>query len=164
MREATSILTQGALDEQEPERRARAANEGAAAYSKGNMVSQQMDALREHQARQKPLDEQNAQPRPEYPTDRMRREEQGNHDDHADRQRRNDEGRNDRDQKATDYAARFGKVLPSLADGKELTDAQRARYERAAKYLEGMQRERGDHDREQNGGQADRSRGRERER
>ena len=49
-----------------------------------------------------------------------------------------------RAKKGGDYAAMFGKVSPSLTQSKkQRAEAQRARYERAAKFLERMQRESG---------------------
>jgi len=232
--------------EQDQQKRDRAAYERAAAYSRGGMVSQMTDALREHQARQKILDEQNAQLRPEYPPDRMRREEQERQQngtptsndnsaknpdkerqnagtnnkefaangeeitkasleqnaekiraaaqteklkavqekgaireaepvknaeqkqskeahthDHESRQSQNkDQGKRqdadhgDHAKKAVDYAALYGKILPS---GKELTEAQRERFERAANNI-AAHRERGGDDREQGGGIRDRTR------
>jgi len=103
--------------------------------------------------------EPDGEPRPELsPTlSGIQRDE-----DHAEQRKRDDDGRTDRTQKETDYAAIFGKVSPSLTSGKELTEAQRARFERAAKFL--TQRERGDSDREQSGEQTDKTRDRTRER
>ena len=103
--------------------------------------------------------EPDGEPRPELsPTlSGIQRDE-----DHAEQRKRDDDGRKAIIQKETDYAAIFGQVSPSLANGKELTEAQRARFERAAKFL--TQRERGDSDREQSGEQTDKARDRTRER
>lgn len=73
-------------------------------------------------------------------------------EDHETHKRQNEADKSRDNQKSIDYAAARSKDSPFKENGKELTDAQRARMERAAKLLEGMQRERGDNDRELGGG------------
>ena len=148
-------------------------------YDKGGMVSQQMDAIRDHNQRQKLLDEKEVERRAEWldenlphfqkgralkaETERQQEaaKQQGQHpqqdtikdeqeqfnEGHAINQSQNNDHRQreeeqrESDKKAADYAERYGKILTG---GKELTEKQRERLERAADKA--AQRERGGYD------------------
>lgn len=145
LKEAKAVSLEHSLNWQETRREAFKNNEAENFIQREDKLLKARENTPIEKERQTELAK--TQKQPDQNTERVKYTE-----DYETRQRQNEADKNRDTQKSVDYAATRGNALPSQLNGKELTDTQRARLERAAKLREGMQRERGDHDREYSGG------------